>query len=64
MVSVGTRWSANSGVTRLDGSRGKKQVWPPMFEFEVFRKKTYWIEENTREIVGTFDDPRSHTAPP
>jgi len=30
-----------SGVMRLDGARRKKQVWRPMFEFEVFRKQMY-----------------------
>jgi len=29
------------GVTRLDGARGRKQVWPHMFEPGVFRKKIY-----------------------
>jgi len=29
----------------------------PMFEFEVFRKNMGCIEENTREIVGTFRRP-------
>jgi len=32
------------GVTRLDGSRGKKQVWRPVFEPEVFRKQMYCTE--------------------
>ena len=27
------------GVTRLDDARGKKQVWRPMFEPELFRKQ-------------------------
>jgi len=31
-------------VTTLDGARGKKQVWVPMFEPEVFRKQMYCIE--------------------
>ena len=45
------------GVTRLDGARGKKQVWRPMFEPEVFRKQKYFIEESTCDIVGTFRRP-------
>jgi len=32
------------GVMRLDGARGNKQVWHPMFEPEVFRKQMYGIE--------------------
>jgi len=42
------------GVTRLYGSRGKKQVWHPMFETEVFRKLMHCIEESACDIVGTF----------
>jgi len=41
------------GVTRLDGVRGKKQVWRPMFEPEVFRKQIYYIEERACDIVET-----------
>jgi len=29
----------------------------PMFEFEVFRKQMYYIEESTYDIVGTFWHP-------
>jgi len=44
------------GATRLDGGRGKKQVWrrAPMFEPEVFRNQIYCVEESTCDIVGTF----------
>jgi len=45
------------GVTRLDGARGKKQVWRPMFEPEVFRKQMYFIEESTCDIVKTLAPP-------
>ena len=45
------------GVTRLDGARGKKQVWSPVFETEVFRKQMYCIEESTCDVVGTFCRP-------
>jgi len=47
------------GATRLDGNRGKKQVWPsaPMLEPEVFRKQMYCIEESTCDIVGNFRRP-------
>jgi len=34
-----------------------------MFEFEVFRKQMYCIEENTCDIVWTFWRPRSDSAP-
>jgi len=39
---------------------GKKQVWQPMFEAEVFRKQMYCIEKSTCEccdIVGTYWGP-------
>ena len=45
------------GATRLDGARGKKQVWRPMFEPEVFRKQMYCIEESAYDIVVTFWSP-------
>ena len=45
------------GVTRLDGARGKKQVWRPMFEFEVFRNQIYCIEESTLILLGLFGAP-------
>jgi len=45
-------WVTNRGVTRLDGSRGKKQVWRPMFELEVFRKQMHCVEEST--LLGLF----------
>jgi len=35
-----------------------------MFEFEVFRKQMYWIEENICDIFWTFWRPRSHSALP
>jgi len=39
------RWG--KGVTRLDGARGKKQVWrPPMFEPEVF-----WVRRSLNCFV-------------
>ena len=53
-------WSVvRRDVTRLDGARGKKQVWRPMFEPEVFWKQIYCIEESICDIVGTFRRPRS-----
>jgi len=33
---------------------GKKQLWRPMFEHEVFRKEMYCIEEGTCDTVETF----------
>jgi len=33
-----------------------------MFEFEVFRKQMYCIEENICDIDWTFWHPRSHSA--
>ena len=33
--------------TRLHGARGKKQVWSPLFETEVFRKQLCCVEEST-----------------
>jgi len=39
---------------RLDGARGKKQVWRPMFEPEVFRKQMYCIEVLVTLTYGNF----------
>ena len=50
------------GVTKLDSARGKKQFGTTMFEFEVFRKQMYYIEESTCDIVWTFLRPCSHSA--
>jgi len=44
-------------VTRLDGARGKKKIWRPIFEPEAFRKQMYCIEESGCDIVGTFRRP-------
>jgi len=52
------------GVRRLDGARGKKQVWRPMFEPEIFRNQMYCMEESTCDNVGTFRRPRSDSAAP
>ena len=47
------------GVARLDGVRGKKQVWWPMFEPTVFRKQMYYIEECSLlvTLLGLFGAP-------
>ena len=45
------------GVSRSDGARGKKQVWCPMFEPEVFQEQLCCIEESTCDVVGTFRRP-------
>jgi len=50
------------GTMRLDGARGKKQVWRPMFEPEIVPKQMCCIEESTCDIVGTFRSPRSDSA--
>ena len=53
---------AYRGLTRLNSARGKEaSLPPPMFEFQVFRKQMYCIEENTCDIVWTFWCPRSHS---
>jgi len=59
-----TERGACRGVTRLYGARGRKQVWHPMFEPEVFGMQMYCIEESTCDTVGTFRHPRSHSASP
>jgi len=53
------------GVTRLDGARGKKQVWYPHGRtWEIFRKQMYCIEGSTCDIVGNFrHPPQSFGAP-
>ena len=45
---------ARRSVTRLDGARGKEQIWRPMFEPEVFRKQMYCIDESTCDIAWNF----------
>jgi len=63
-------WITARGVTRLDGARGKMQVWRPIFEPEVFRMQMYCIEECSWDILGFFGvpailrRPRSVLAPP
>ena len=54
-----SRWRLCPGprVTRLDGARGKKQVWRSLFETEVVRKQMRCIEKSTCDIVGTFRHP-------
>jgi len=43
------------------GARSKSGA--PVFEFEVFRKQMYCIEESTCDIVGAFRRPHSNSAP-
>jgi len=50
-------WIATWGVTRLDGTLGKKQAWHPMFEPEVFRKQMCCIEVLVT-LLGLFGVPR------
>jgi len=51
-------------VMRLNGTWGKKQVWRPMFELEVFWKQMCCLEENICDTVGTFWPLCSHSVPP
>jgi len=44
-------------------SGAKSKFGAPMFEFEVFRKEKYCVEESTCDIVGTFRRPHSDSAP-
>ena len=55
-------WHTPRGLTRLDGARGKKQVWRTHWK-QVFRKQMYCIEESTCDIFGTSRRPRSGSAP-
>ena len=48
-------WYISTGITRLDGAQGKKQVWPPMVEPEVFWKQMCRIEKITCDIVVIFN---------
>jgi len=52
------------GVTKFDGTRGKRQIWRSKLETEVFRKQLYCIKESTCDNVGTFRRPRSDSALP
>ena len=45
------------GVTRLDGARGKKRVWRPVVETEVFRKQMNCIEKVVVALLGHFGHP-------
>ena len=49
------------GATKLDGARGKKQVWRPMLEPEVFRKQTYCTEVRVT-FLGLFGTPQPFSA--
>jgi len=44
--------TALKGVPRLDVAQGKKQVWRPMFETEVFWKQMYCIEKSICDLLG------------
>jgi len=39
-------------VTRLDVPQGKKQVWPPMFEPEIFRKQISLLKKVLVTLLG------------
>jgi len=54
--------SAGRGVRRLDGARGKKQVWRPFSNLGPFGSKCA-VEESTSDILGTFRRPHSDLAP-
>ena len=57
---------AGRGVKRLDGIRGKKPVWRPMFEPEVFRKHRLCTVLKTVLVIllGLFGVLHSHMASP
>jgi len=42
------------GVTRLDGARGNKQVWRPMFKPEIFRKQMYFLKKVLVTLLWLF----------
>ena len=50
-------FSISRGVTRLDGARGKKQVWRPSVRTWPLSEGIYCIEENTRGIFCDFSVP-------
>jgi len=50
------------GVMRLDGARGKNQVWrPPCSNLRSFGSKCA-VEQSPCDIVGTFRRPHRHSA--
>jgi len=57
MTSSYEKRSSMKGRNEVGWRPGKKQVWRPMFEFEVSRKQMYCIEESTCDIAGTFRRP-------
>jgi len=72
-VVCGTVWifvlyySTSRGVTRLDGARGKKQVWRPhVRNWASFWKQLQRFEESTCDTVWIFRRPRNRAplAPP
>ena len=53
-----SKFSATTrGITRLDGARGKKQVWRPHVRAWGLCKQMYGVEGSTCDIVGTFRRP-------
>jgi len=56
-LSTTTTVRQSRSVTRWHGARGKKQVWRPHVDPEVFRKQIHCNEESTFDIVGTFRRP-------
>jgi len=51
------------GGTRLDDARGKKQVWRPVFEPEVFRKQCTVLKKVLVTLLGLFFVPCSDSVP-
>jgi len=49
--------TVHKGVTTLDGAQGKKQVWRPMFEPEVFRKEITVLKKLRLKLLRLFGAP-------
>jgi len=61
-----TYYATSRGVTRLDGARGKKQVWspaPPCSSLRSFGSKYSVFKKVLVTLLGLLGAPRRHSAP-
>jgi len=56
-------YTITSGVRRLDGARGKKQVWRPCSNVRSFGSKCTVLKKVLVTLLGFFSAPRSDSAP-
>jgi len=58
--------TGKQGATRLDGARGKKQVWRPHVRNRGLSEENvlYWTKHLLGHLLGRFGAPRNDLAPP